>query len=115
MLYSNEEASFVAPQTNSVDETDQVVTAEGHRPIHLRGGKHPPSYYHTKPNQLPAGGPAHVSHGCLLIPVFLAAWFYWTKKTYRKVVSRLIRHGTEPDNERFDDNFFRFGDGEMRW
>ena len=40
----------------------------------------------------------YISTGCLLIPVFVVAWYYYTKRVFRKfVVGFLIKN--EPDNE----------------
>ena len=50
-----------------------------------------------KPNQLPANSTGRITHQCLLIPVFVAAWWYWSRKTYRKVVSKLIKDTPEPE------------------
>jgi hypothetical protein len=86
----------------------------------LRGGG---GNRHTKPNRLPLGAPGHVSHGCLLIPVFVAAWWYWTRKAYRRMVSRLITHQPEAevsmsdnsDGDRFRDKFTVFDDSYTQW
>lgn len=34
----------------------------------------------------------HIAHGCLLIPVAVAFWWYWTKKQARRVMRRITRH-----------------------
>ena len=35
-----------------------------------------------KPNRLPPGAPGQISSACLLIPVFIAVWWYWTRKVH---------------------------------
>jgi hypothetical protein len=38
--------------------------------------------------------PVVVGHGCLLIPVAVLIWWYWTKRTVQRVVRRLVtNHG----------------------
>ena len=42
-----------------------------------------------------------LTHGCLLIPVFVVAWWYWTKRKARRAISgQLRRHEEEakPDD-----------------
>lgn len=61
--------------------------------------------------------PIFVSHGCLLLPVFLAAWWYYTKKCFRRVTG-FIRDKPEPEvdpTEKFHDKFFRFDDAYIGW
>ena len=36
----------------------------------------------SKPNRLPPGAPGQISSSCLLIPVFIAVWWYWTRKVH---------------------------------
>eukprot|EP00934_Nitzschia_sp_Nitz4_P000548 Nitzschia sp. Nitz4//scaffold79_size90958//31957//32774//NITZ4_005018-RA/size90958-augustus-gene-0.169-mRNA-1//1//CDS//3329558228//548//frame0 len=67
----------------------------------------------------PADAPAiAVSQGCLLVPVFFAAWWYYTKKCIRKIRG-LIRHTAEPhdidDSERFYAKFTSLEDSYFRW
>lgn len=67
----------------------------------------------------------YVSYGCLLIPVFMAAWWYYMKNACRKAFSKeiFIRATTEPteggedtDNpERFYAKFPRFNNAYMNW
>jgi hypothetical protein len=42
-----------------------------------------------------------ISHNCLLIPVVVAFWWYWTKRKASNVVSRLFltEHGHRDDND----------------
>jgi hypothetical protein len=58
----------------------------------------------------------YVSHGCLLIPVFFAAWLYYTKSCFRRVRG-FLRSSPEPkeDAEKFVDKFSRFGDACVQW
>ena len=59
----------------------------------------------------------HVSQSCLLIPVFLAAWWYYTKQCLRKVRG-LLRNNPETNEastEKFNEKFFRVGEGHMKW
>jgi len=60
--------------------------------------------------------PIDVSHGCLLLPVFLVAWWYYTKQCIRKVTG-FLRNSSEPPevSEKFHDKFFRFDDSYIRW
>jgi hypothetical protein len=61
--------------------------------------------------------PIFVSHGCLLIPVFFAAWWYYMKKCFRRVTG-FIRNKPEPAEdaaEKFHEKFFRFEDAYIRW
>ena len=62
----------------------------------LRGTGPPPTAMMKKPNRLPRNAPGHISSGCLLIPVFLAVWWYWTKKTFKRVIRGLLRSTPEP-------------------
>lgn len=102
---------------------DKTITGNGQsqlgQPPHrflLRGNawKQPhqsPSWHQDSPR------PIHVSQSCLLIPVFLAAWWYYTKQCLRKVRG-LLRNIPETDDgstERFRDKFFRVGEGHMKW
>ena len=59
-----------------------------------------------------------VSHGCLLLPVFLAAWWYYTKSVCRKVVHGLIRstpHSEQNESESYEERFFCFNDCYTKW
>jgi hypothetical protein len=54
-----------------------------------------------KPNRLPStssggGPPVQLSSACLLIPVCMAMWWYWTRKACQRVVKGLLRHTPEP-------------------
>ena len=40
-----------------------------------------------------------VQLSCLLIPVFLAAWWYWTKRKARSVISGLLHHSPQEGQE----------------
>jgi hypothetical protein len=42
-----------------------------------------------------------ISHNCLLIPVVVAFWWYWTKRKASHVVSRLFltEHGHSDNND----------------
>ena len=55
----------------------------------------------------PLGPPViYVSHSCLLIPVFVAAWYYYARTVCRRVVHGFIRSNPEPDaSEEFHDKF----------
>lgn len=68
-----------------------------------------------KPNKLPPNAPGQIAQSCLLIPVFVAAWFYWTKKVCRRVARRVFlkEQSEEQDassSSRFHDRFYRFGE-----
>lgn len=46
--------------------------------------------------QPPVVGGVSIAHGCLLIPVAVLLWWYWTKRTVQRAVRRLITfHGEE--------------------
>lgn len=40
-------------------------------------------------------GPVNVSLNCLLVPVFVAAWWFWFKRKAQRVVTRLLHHEPE--------------------
>jgi hypothetical protein len=44
-----------------------------------------------------------VSQACLLIPVFVAAWWYYTKYACRAFVRGLLRNGPEQKNQEDSD------------
>ncbi len=80
---------------------------------HLRGSAH---HRIRNPSQQDAE-PILISHSCLLIPMFLAAWWYYTKQCIRKV-SGLLRNCPEPHDvakENFHEKFFRFNDANVQW
>ena len=57
------------------------------------------------------------TYGCLLIPVFIVAWWYYTKKFCRKVVQALLLRATpEPsDSERMEERFAQLESSHMTW
>lgn len=45
-----------------------------------------------------------VNYSCLLIPMCVVAWWYWTRRKARAVVSGLLHHSSqESESEEFDD------------
>jgi hypothetical protein len=58
----------------------------------------------------------HVSHGCLLIPVVFAAWWYYTRRMCRNVVRGFLRATPEPtESELFGDKFTPFEEANVQW
>jgi len=53
--------------------------------------------------------PPPIAHGCLLIPVFFAAWWYYTRNAFSRIRG-LVRNKpeSEEDNDTFYDKFHRF-------
>jgi hypothetical protein len=45
----------------------------------------------------------YLSHGCLLIPVFIAAWWYYTKQACRAFVRGLLRNA--PEHHHYQERF----------
>jgi hypothetical protein len=39
----------------------------------------------------------YISTGCLLVPVFIVVWYYYTKRAFRKFFLRFLKN--EPENE----------------
>lgn len=44
-----------------------------------------------------------VKHSCLLIPMFIAAWWYWTRRKARAVVSELLHRSSQDNESELDD------------
>ncbi len=49
---------------------------------------------------MPIGPPViYVSHGCLLLPVAVLLWYYWTKRFARKIVRGLLTASSPASND----------------
>ena len=59
----------------------------------------------------------YVSHGCLLIPAFVAAWWLYTKRWCRQRIRGLLQPETSTcggDSEQYNDTYSRFDDP-LQW
>ena len=74
--------------TSPEDHSDNIADSTGQDFSHVVTTNPPPIIY--------------VSHGCLLIPVFLAAWWYYTKEACRSFVRGFLRNRPEPHYHRND-------------
>jgi hypothetical protein len=46
----------------------------------------------------------YISTGCLLVPVFIVVWYYYTKRAFRKFFLRFLKNEPENENTSSDEN-----------